>query len=234
MVLRTSSRGVVAAAIASSIAGMTPLASAQAQTAVAPEQARSTPIFAVDLERYSIALQPVIARPAPPAAREFRFSVTEPAAVFELPALNFGAVTTGARGPGFALRAAAACASDSCRDLAARLALRAEKDDWRVSIGARADLGDRFTPDFGEGAPDGWYVFVAADAQAMSFSFLGKREDSSSVQLEDMRLLGDAQAGVGKRLGGGDLAIGYVTREISHMGAERQENWVGLTYGWSG
>jgi len=30
------------------------------------------------------------------------------------------------------------------------------------------------------------------------------------------------------------LAIGFVTREISHMGADRQENWVGLTYGWSG
>ena len=68
----------------------------------------------------------------------------------------------------------------------------------------------------------------------MSWNFRNRNEETSSVRLDDMRLLGDTQAGVGARVGGGDLAFGFVSREIEHMGAERTENFVGLTFGWEG
>ncbi len=69
----------------------------------------------------------------------------------------------------------------------------------------------------------------------MSWSLGGRHDrEASPVRLDDMRLVGDAQAGVGARLGRGDLALGYVTREVSHLGAERRESFLGLTFGWEG
>jgi hypothetical protein len=127
----------------------------------------------------------------------------------------------------------ARCAAHRCSDISASFAVRAEGDEVNLSIGATAGVADSLAS---FSSPDGespWYLFVAADAQAMSWSFAG-REKSSAVQLDDMRLLGDVQAGVGRRVAGGDLAMGYVTREISHMGASRQESFVGLTFGWDG
>jgi hypothetical protein len=250
MWLRTGSRGVIAAAVAGSIASLAPGAAAQAESGVAstadtpstsalgsgaPSSGAPSPVFAVDLSRYSLSFAPVaFAAPphAAPPAGALEFEVA-PTAAFELPKFSLGDRAEAARGAGFAIKAIPSCTSDSCGDLAARLALRAGDDDWRLSVGARASLGDQLSSHGGEGGRSSWYMFVAADTQAMSFSFR-PREESSSLQLEDLRLLGDAQAGVGKRVAGGDLAIGFVTREISHMGADRQENWVGLTYGWSG
>lgn len=120
-----------------------------------------------------------------------------------------------------------------CNDLAGRMAVRVEDQAVRLSVGATASVADRLGS-FGSGGDrPKWYLFVAADAQAMSWGF-NKDDHSSSVRLDDMRMLGDAQAGLGGRVGGGDLAIGYVSREVSHMGAERRENFVGLTFGWEG
>jgi hypothetical protein len=123
---------------------------------------------------------------------------------------------------------------EQCDDLAARMALRIEDQDLRVSIGARANFADKLGSSGSDDGPARWYMFVAADAQAMSWSFGSHEERESPVRLDDMRLIGDAQAGVGRRVVGGDLAIGYVTREVSHMGADRRENFVGLTFGWDG
>jgi hypothetical protein len=233
MVLRTSPRGSFAAAVAAAIASLTPSGAAGAQdvaTAVSGEQA---PIFAVDLSRYAISLAPVEAAPAVERAREVRFTLAPTPGAIELPDFNLGDRAEAARGAGFAIKAVPTCESEACGDLAARLALRAGEHDWRLSLNARAGFGDRFASRFGEGERSSWYLFVAADTQAMSFSFR-PRDEASSLQVEDMRLLGDAQAGVGRRIHGGDLAIGFVTREVSHLGADRQENWVGLTYGWEG
>ncbi len=119
-----------------------------------------------------------------------------------------------------------------CNDLAARMAVNVGDDDVSVSVGATASVADRLG-DFSSDDRPRWYLFVAADAQALNWGF-NKEEHSSSVRLDDMRMLGDAQAGIGRSVGGGDLAIGYVSREVSHMGAERRENFVGLTFGWEG
>jgi hypothetical protein len=127
------------------------------------------------------------------------------------------------------------CAAGRCSDLAASFAVKAEGDDVNLSFGATAGVADRLSSLSSSAERSSWYLFVAADAQAMSWSFAGRQPNSGSgVKLDDMRLLGDVQAGLGGRVAGGDLAMGFVSREVSHMGASRQENFVGLTFGWDG
>jgi hypothetical protein len=228
MVRGRSSRGVIAAATVFAVGSTLALPVAgQAQ-----DEGPSGEIFAMDLGRYDLS----IAAAEPERAKlEVAAPIAAKAAFHLDPRLfNLAGAAPAAAGPGLALRAAGSCADDGCGDVAARVAVAADKRDWRLSFGASAGLGERLgsTLDGSGDRPD-WYVFVAADAQAMSFNF-GPHEQSSAVQLDDMRLVGDAQAGVGTRLGGGDLAIGYVTREVSHLGANRQESFVGLTFGWEG
>ena len=130
---------------------------------------------------------------------------------------------------------AAQCDADVCSDEPDYLALRLHADDVGMRVGAQARIADRVSSlvHQGDGRPR-WYLYLAADTQAMTWAPRGGQDHAGTISLDDMRLVGDAQAGVGTRVGGGDLAIGYFGREVSHMGASRQENFVGLTYGWSG
>lgn len=76
----------------------------------------------------------------------------------------------------------------------------------------------------------GWYAFVGADAQALTWSFGGGREQERELRLEDKQLIGDYQVGVARRLGEGDLSFGYIHREVKYNGASRNEQFVGVAY----
>jgi hypothetical protein len=210
-----------------------------APTAVAQDSANSPSAggssFAIELSFDQVLIEVAEASPVadpamPPAAAPFA-----DAPMFKLgpPQLAGGSATSFGDGffdgDEFGVR----CASRRCSDLAASFAVTAEGDDVNLSFGATAGVADRL-PSF-ESATQRprWYLFVAADAQAMSWNFAGD-DNASSVQLDELRLLGDVQAGVGGRIAGGDLAMGYVSREVSHMGASRIENFVGVTFGWDG
>lgn len=63
-----------------------------------------------------------------------------------------------------------------------------------------------------------WYVFAGADAEALSYS----PESASSLTrgefgLSDRIIIGDAQAGVGYRIGAADVSLGYFRREVSTL-----------------
>jgi hypothetical protein len=224
MVRRAIARGLIAAAAAPWLFG------AVAAPALAQEpQPDFSAVFAVNVTLDDLAVAITETRSTAVAETQFPFS-GHPSFRLGAPELDHAATRLRDR---LAARSMAACGELSCEDLTARMAFRLEDDKLGFSIGARAGIADRLTS-FGEGGEQPrWYVFVAADAQAMSFNFR-PREDSSTIRLDDMRLLGDAQAGLATKLRGGDLAFGFVTREVEHLGAERTENFVGLTFGWEG
>lgn len=73
-----------------------------------------------------------------------------------------------------------------------------------------------------------WYAFIGADAQALTWS-LGGNQDRT-LRLEDKQLIGDYQVGVARRVAGGDLALGFVHREVKWNDYSRDEQFFGVTY----
>lgn len=65
-----------------------------------------------------------------------------------------------------------------------------------------------------------WYMFAGADAEAVSYSPNNlDRVAIGDFNLQDRILVGDAQAGVGYRLGQStDISLGYFRREVTSLG----------------
>lgn len=79
-----------------------------------------------------------------------------------------------------------------------------------------------------------WFLFAGADAQAVTW-----RPDSSpliadgGVAVQEMVMIGDAQAGIAWRLGKANLAVGFVHREFSWEGATIEEQFGGISISWT-
>lgn len=110
-----------------------------------------------------------------------------------------------------------------------RLGLRVRSDgSGGVKFGALVNLGDDLSKPRSS-ANNSWRFFAAADAHALTWDF--DRSDGESVRLEeDKVLVGDAQVGISRPLAGGDLAFGYIHREVSTEGASRTEQFGGITF----
>lgn len=102
-----------------------------------------------------------------------------------------------------------------------------------LHVGAAVRVGEQGLGVNANGGSNGWYAFAGADAQALRWDLKDDRDDNR-FRIRDTHLLGDVQAGLGRSVLGGDLSIGYVAREVSHMGASRTEQFGGVTFGWSG
>lgn len=227
MLRSRGSRAVVTTAIVVVAAPLALAAGASAQDSAASRT--FTIELTLDQVVYELAESRASAVDAPPSEAPFA----------NQPMFNLGAVRLPSDSPSFSFddpSAEGRCGSRRCSDLAASFAVTAEDDAVNLSFGATAGVADNVSSLVPSGGKERsrWYLFVAADAQAMSWRFAGQDQDDASVKLDDMRLLGDVQAGLGGRVAGGDLAMGFVSREVSHMGASRQENFVGLTFGWDG
>jgi hypothetical protein len=80
-----------------------------------------------------------------------------------------------------------------------------------------------------------WYAFVGVDAQALTWSLDPGLDQTDGLRLEHKQMIGDAQAGVAVRVGGGDLSFGYVHREVrvellTQEDVSRVERFVGVSY----
>jgi hypothetical protein len=76
----------------------------------------------------------------------------------------------------------------------------------------------------------GWYAFIGADAQALTWSLGDRRQQEHALRLEDKQMVGDYQAGVALRIAHGDLAFGFVHREVSWNDVSREEQFVGVSF----
>lgn len=72
-----------------------------------------------------------------------------------------------------------------------------------------------------------WYMFAGADAEAVTYSPNSvSRITSGEFHLQDRIIVGDAQAGVGYKIGDADVSLGYFRREVTSFGRELDSNGV--------
>jgi len=121
-----------------------------------------------------------------------------------------------------------ACANPlDCDEASSRLDVRFNGNVEGVRFGALVRFGENFSAPRRSGSR-GWYIFAAADAQAVTWKLDGRAGEV--VRLEEKSLVGDAQAGVAIEVGGGDLAFGFVHREFSYEGYSANEQFGGVTF----
>ncbi len=102
-------------------------------------------------------------------------------------------------------------------ELTPSAAFRFDNDSSSAALGAYLRIGDdlRKSPDF---TNNKWYFFAGADAEALTY-----RPNSTegpvrgTFNLQDRIIVGDAQAGVGYRIGDADVSLSYMRRAVSGL-----------------
>lgn len=102
-----------------------------------------------------------------------------------------------------------------------------------AGAGALVRFGEGLVKD-GRGVSDGgWFLFIGADAQALTWrprsSYL---VSDGGVALEDMVIVGDAQAGIAWRTGLANVAFALVHREYNARGYKTTEDYAGISIAW--
>lgn len=95
-------------------------------------------------------------------------------------------------------------------DVTPRAGLTVGPDGSSAGAGALVRLGEFSAPR--ADAPR-WYFFAGADAEALTLDPRAGFRLTESIRYEDRVIVGDIQAGVAMRLGGGDLSLAYVMTE---------------------
>lgn len=135
-----------------------------------------------------------------------------------------------------------AIAADSSRTglgfdvgVAPRLAIRDGGELRTQRLGGEVRFGQGLIKE--GGSPEGWYVFVGADGEALvwdaDISRLGLN-NLGDMQLTDQLTVGDMQAGVSIQRAGGELSLSYIRREIEFSDRNRSlkdtEDFAGITF----
>ena len=100
------------------------------------------------------------------------------------------------------------------------------------AVGAVIEIGE----DLREGADfesNTWYFFAGADAEALTYSpnSIGRITDGQ-FHLQDRIIVGDAQAGLGYRIGDADVSLSYMRREASGEEYKFVEDAAALSFTW--
>ncbi|GEM_PF-1149205 len=110
--------------------------------------------------------------------------------------------------------------------------LQVNDDGKSALVGALVRIGD----DLRKGSEmnsNTWYFFAGADAEALTFTPNSvRRLTSGDFHLQDRIIVGDAQAGVGYRLGDADLALTYMRRQTSAENYSYDSDAAALSVTW--
>ena len=105
-------------------------------------------------------------------------------------------------------------------ELSPRASVSFDDESSSALVGALVRIGDdlKDTSDFKNNT---WYMFAGADAEAVTYSPNSMRRlTNGEFYLHDKIIVGDAQAGVGYRIGDADVSLGYFRREMTSFGRE--------------
>lgn len=124
--------------------------------------------------------------------------------------------------------------SDDGIDLVLRPRASFRFDDRSSSalVGAMVEIGEnlREGSDFKSNT---WYLFAGADAEALTYSPDGLNNFSSgNFHLQDRIIVGDAQAGLGYRIGDADVSLSYTRREAQAEDFSYTEDAAALSFTW--
>ena len=113
-----------------------------------------------------------------------------------------------------------------------RANLRFNDDSSSALVGAVVEIGEDLRR--GSDLPSKtWYLFAGADAEALTFSPDGLTKlNSGQFHLQDRIIVGDAQAGLGYRIGDADLSLSYMRREANAEGISYNEDAAALSFTW--
>ena len=99
-------------------------------------------------------------------------------------------------------------------ELEPRAAIRFSDEEDSALVGAIVRIGEDLKSS--QVKQNTWYLFAGADAEAMHYSPNSlRRFTAGNFALQDRVIVGDAQAGIGYRMGDADVSLGYYRREIS-------------------
>ena len=123
-------------------------------------------------------------------------------------------------------------------ELVPSASVRFDDGEQSALVGAVVRIGDDLRSK--DVASNTWYVFAGADAEALSYSpDRSTRGITSDFQLQDRIIIGDAQAGIGYRIGDADLSLGYFRREVNSFnntpgstGYSSTEDAAALSFTW--
>jgi hypothetical protein len=116
--------------------------------------------------------------------------------------------------------------------LTPRASLRFNDEISSTAVGAVIEIGE----DLREGSEfenNTWYFFAGADAEALTYSpnSVG-RITTGQFHLQDRIIVGDAQAGLGYRIGDADVSLSYMRREASGEEYKFVEDAAALSFTW--
>lgn len=135
-----------------------------------------------------------------------------------------------------------AIAADSSRTglafdvgVAPRMAIRDGGDLKAQRFGGEVRFGQGLIKE--GGSPEGWYVFIGADGEALVWDTDFSRPGLDAIgdmQLTDQLTVGDLQAGLSIQRAGGELSLSYIRREIEFSDRNRTlkdtEDFAGITF----
>lgn len=104
--------------------------------------------------------------------------------------------------------------------LTPRASVSFDDESSSALVGALVRIGDDLRED-SDLKSNTWYMFAGADAEAVTYSPSSvSRLTRGEFHLQDRIIVGDAQAGVGYRIGDADVSLGYFRREVTSFGRE--------------
>lgn len=113
-----------------------------------------------------------------------------------------------------------------------RASFRFDDESSSALVGAVVEIGE----DLRQGSDiktNTWYVFAGADAEALTYSPESLRSLSSgNFHLQDRIIVGDAQAGLGYRIGDADVSLSYLRRQANAEGLSYNEDAAALSFTW--
>ena len=116
--------------------------------------------------------------------------------------------------------------------LTPRAALRFNDESSSAVVGAVVEIGE----DLRKGSDldnNTWYFFAGADAEALTYSPNSvSRLTSGQFHLQDRIIVGDAQAGLGYRIGDADVSLSYLRREATAEDFSFKEDAAALSFTW--
>lgn len=116
--------------------------------------------------------------------------------------------------------------------LTPRASVRFSDESNSAVVGAVIEIGK----DLREGSEfenNTWYFFAGADAEALTYSPNSvNRITSGQFHLQDRIIVGDAQAGLGYRIGDADVSLSYMRREASTDDFSFKEDAAALSFTW--
>jgi len=110
--------------------------------------------------------------------------------------------------------------------------VRVDGDSQSTLVGALVRIGDNLR-EGAEKKSNTWYFFAGADAEALTYTPNSMRRlTSGNFALQDQIIIGDAQAGLGYRIGDADLALTYYKRQAKAENYSYDEDAAALSITW--